>query len=144
MLPNHALPTPVQIEKLRPLLCGYDSVLTSILYSGFKFGFPLHFRDIRVSFFAYNLISAQQNPEIVSAKISKGLAAGRLGQCRINLDCFLSLCAYIGVPMAPEKTVCPENILAFAGIELDTVFKHGSSFTYGQNREMQNTNLNFS
>jgi hypothetical protein len=49
LLPNHALPTPVQIEKLRPLLCGYDSVLTSILYSGFKFDFPLHFRGVRVS-----------------------------------------------------------------------------------------------
>ena len=31
-----------------------------------------------ISFFATNLISTQQNPEIVSAKISKELAAGRL------------------------------------------------------------------
>ena len=259
-----------------PLLCGYDSALTSILSTGFKFGFPLHFRGDRISFFANNLISAQQNPEIVSAKISKELAAGRLAgpfdspplpnfrvsplgvvpkkapgeyrlihhlsfprgasvndgistedtsvqyarvddavtmikqlgqgcflaktdiksafriipilprdydllgifwqgkyyydrvmpmgcasscrtfemfstaiewvakkhlsmphlihilddylmaaptfhQCRINLDRFLSLCAYLGVPMAPEKTVGPENVLAFAGIELDTL-----------------------
>ena len=258
------------------LLCGYDSALTSILSTGFKFGFPLHFRGDRISFFANNLISAQQNPEIVSAKISKELAAGRLAgpfdspplpnfrvsplgvvpkkapgeyrlihhlsfprgasvndgistedtsvqyarvddavtmikqlgqgcflaktdiksafriipilprdhdllgifwqgkyyydrvmpmgcasscrtfemfstaiewvakkhlsmphlihilddylmaaptfhQCRINLDRFLSLCAYLGVPMAPEKTVGPENVLAFAGIELDTL-----------------------
>ena len=259
-----------------PLLCGYDSALTSILSTGFKFGFPLHFPGDRISFFANNLISAQQNPEIVSAKISKELAAGRLAgpfdspplpnfrvsplgvvpkkapgeyrlihhlsfprgasvndgistedtsvqyarvddavtmikqlgqgcflaktdiksafriipilprdydllgifwqgkyyydrvmpmgcasscrtfemfstaiewvakkhlsmphlihilddylmaaptfhQCRINLDRFLSLCAYLGVPMAPEKTVGPENVLAFAGIELDTL-----------------------
>ena len=250
--------------------------MTSILSTGFKFGFPLHFRGDRISFFANNLISAQQNPEIVSAKISKELAAGRLAgpfdspplpnfrvsplgvvpkkapgeyrlihhlsfprgasvndgistddtsvqyarvddavtmikqlgqgcflaktdiksafriipilprdydllgifwqgkyyydrvmpmgcasscrtfemfstaiewvakkhlsmphlihilddylmaaptfhQCRINLDRFLSLCAYLGVPMAPEKTVGPENVLAFAGIELDTL-----------------------
>ena len=49
------------------------------------------------------------------------MAAPTFDQCRINLDRFLSLCAYIGVPMAPEKTVGPENILAFAGIELDTL-----------------------
>ena len=48
------------------------------------------------------------------------MAAPNFHQCRINLDRFLSLCAYLGVPMAPEKTVGPENVLAFAGIELDT------------------------
>ena len=36
------------------------------------------FAEIVFHFFANNLISAQQNPEIVSAKISKELAAGRL------------------------------------------------------------------
>ena len=50
----------------------------SVLCAGFTFGFPLHFRGDRISFFATNLISTQQNPEIVSAKISKELAAGRL------------------------------------------------------------------
>ena len=251
--------------------------MTSILYTGFKFGFSLHFEGTRTSFFANNLISAQQNPEIVSAKLSKELAAGRLAgpfdrppfpkfrvsplgvvpkkalgeyrlihhlsfprgdsvndgiaqqhasvqyarvddavamikqlgsgcflaktdiksafriipinpsdydllgifwqgqyyydrampmgcasscrtfemfnstaiewvakkhlsirylihilddylmaaptyhQCRIDLARFLSLCDYLGVPMAPEKTVGPENILSFAGIELDTL-----------------------
>ena len=49
------------------------------------------------------------------------LAAPTFDQCRINLDRFLSFCAYIGVPMAPENTDGPENILAFAGIELDTL-----------------------
>ena len=78
LLPNHALPTPVQIEKLRPLLCGYDAALTSNLCDGFTFGFPLHFKGDRISFFATNLISAQQHLEIVSAKIPKELAAGRL------------------------------------------------------------------
>ena len=78
LLRNHALPTPVQIEKLRPLLCVYVAALTSILCDGFTFGFPLHFKGDRISFFSTNLISAQQNPEIVSAKISKELAAGRL------------------------------------------------------------------
>ena len=49
------------------------------------------------------------------------MAAPTSHQCRINLACFLSLCTYLGIPMAPEKTVGPENILAFAGIELDTL-----------------------
>ena len=71
LLPNHALPTPVQIDKLRPLSCGYDEALTSNLCDGFTFGFPLHFKGDRISFFATNLISVQQNPEIVSAKYLK-------------------------------------------------------------------------
>ncbi len=49
------------------------------------------------------------------------MAVPTVDQCCINLDRFLSRCAYIGVPMAPEKMVDPENILAFAGIELDTL-----------------------
>jgi hypothetical protein len=48
-------------------ICGYDVGLTSMLYYGFKYGFPLHFKGARSSFFANNLVSAQQNPEIVSA-----------------------------------------------------------------------------
>ena len=31
------------------------------------------------------------------------------------------LCSFLGIPMAPEKTVGPSTTLAFAGIELDTV-----------------------
>lgn len=42
-------------------------------------------------------------------------------QCRVNLERFLSLCEYLGVPIAPEKTVGPVNMLSFAGIELDTL-----------------------
>lgn len=52
--------------------------MTSILYNGFKFGFPIHFEGNRTSFFANNLVSAQQNPEIVTAKLYKELTAGRL------------------------------------------------------------------
>ena len=35
---------------------------------------------------------------------------------------FVMLCSFLGIPMAPEKTVGPSTTLAFAGIELDTVF----------------------
>jgi hypothetical protein len=43
-----------------------------------SFGFPLHFEGLRISFYAnYNLLSAEQNPEIVSTiyKWSRGLTA---------------------------------------------------------------------
>ena len=40
--------------------------------------------------------------------------------CNKQLKLFLDVCQYLGVPMAPEKTVGPLPILSFAGIELDT------------------------
>lgn len=72
------MPTPIHIERLKPLLIGYDVGLASQLHNGFKFGFTLHFEGSRKSFFTTNLLSAQQNPEIVNAKLSKELAANRL------------------------------------------------------------------
>ena len=41
--------------------------------------------------------------------------------CRKQLELFLMLCSYLGIPMAPEKTVGPSNTIAFAGIELDFI-----------------------
>ena len=41
--------------------------------------------------------------------------------CRKQLDLFLMLCSYLGIPMAPEKTVGPSQIISFAGIELDSI-----------------------
>ena len=38
--------------------------------------------------------------------------------CRKQLDLLLLLCSYLGMPMAPEKTVGPSQIILFAGIEL--------------------------
>ena len=49
------------------------------------------------------------------------VAAPTYHQCRIDLARFLSLCDYLGAPMAPEKTVGPSNILTFVGIELDSL-----------------------
>ena len=49
------------------------------------------------------------------------MAAHTFVQCRINLEKFLQMCAYLGVPIAQEKTSGPQSILIFAGIELDTV-----------------------
>ena len=41
--------------------------------------------------------------------------------CKTQLDVFLKLCNYLGIPMAPEKTVGPATTISFAGIELDSV-----------------------
>ena len=41
--------------------------------------------------------------------------------CQKQLDTFFMLCSYLGIPMAPERTVGPSTTIAFAGIELDTV-----------------------
>ena len=39
--------------------------------------------------------------------------------CHNQLNFFLDLCSYLGIPMAPEKTRGPATTLSFAGIELD-------------------------
>ena len=41
--------------------------------------------------------------------------------CRSALNLFMYICQDIGVPLAPDKTVGPSQILEFAGIRLDTV-----------------------
>ena len=41
--------------------------------------------------------------------------------CLSALNCFTDLCKDIGVPLAPEKTVGPDQILPFLGIQLDSV-----------------------
>ena len=40
--------------------------------------------------------------------------------CQSQLNIFLSMCYYLGIPIAPEKTLGPSQILSFAGIELDS------------------------
>ena len=41
--------------------------------------------------------------------------------CKQPLDLFLMLCHYLGIFMAPEKTIGPSSTISFAGIELDSV-----------------------
>ena len=41
--------------------------------------------------------------------------------CETQLNQFLELYEFLGVPVAPEKTSGPANVLSFAGIELDSV-----------------------
>ena len=42
--------------------------------------------------------------------------------CQQQLDLFLSLCSYLGIPIAPDKTCGPSTTMSFAGIELDSIF----------------------
>lgn len=49
------------------------------------------------------------------------LVASSSQLCKQQLDLFLSLCSYLGIPMAQEKTCGPANTMSFAGIELDSI-----------------------
>ena len=42
-------------------------------------------------------------------------------QCACDLQNFIFMCDYLGVPLAPEKPVGPDTVLQFAGITLDSV-----------------------
>ena len=44
-------------------------------------------------------------------------------KCHADLTNFLSMCEYIGVPIAQEKTVGPATTLQFSGITLDSVLQ---------------------
>ena len=60
------------------MLSGYDVTLSSILLSGFSFGFSLHYKGIRPVRECRNLLSAIQHPDIVDKKLAKELAALRI------------------------------------------------------------------
>jgi hypothetical protein len=49
------------------------------------------------------------------------LVASSQQLCLKQLELFLKVCDYLGIPMAPDKTVGPSTTLSFAGIELDTI-----------------------
>ena len=44
-------------------------------------------------------------------------------KCHADLTNLLSMCEYLGVPMAQEKTIGPATTLQFAGITLDSVLR---------------------
>ena len=43
------------------------------------------------------------------------IISGSHEQCSRELALFLELCSYLGIPMAPDKTVGPSTVLSFAG-----------------------------
>ena len=77
-LKNYNLPTSVIVERLDFFLSGYNHSIAVFLSSGFREGFPLHYEGDPGCSDANNLISATENPDVVDAKISKELKAGRL------------------------------------------------------------------
>lgn len=72
------LPTPVKILRLAALLQGYDHQIKQYLLDGFTAGFKVGFHGPLPPPCGRNLISAQQLPDVVSAKLNKELEAGRL------------------------------------------------------------------
>lgn len=44
-------------------------------------------------------------------------------KCQSDLNNFLGMCKFLGVPIAEEKTVGPNTVLQFAGITLDSVLQ---------------------
>ena len=50
--------------------------------------------------------------------------------CKAHLALFIWLCNFLGIPIAPDKTFGPSNVLTFAGIEFTYL---GSSLAPGKN-----------
>ena len=76
--PSPNLPTPIKVDRLISLLSGYSHSTVEFLYSGFSFGFPIHFEGERVSSTSKNLVSAFLHPTVVDDKIRKELDSHRL------------------------------------------------------------------
>lgn len=70
--------TPVKVDKLESLLIGYPVSLKKFLVSGFSHGFRVSFTGERCVFESPNLKSALAQPDIVTSKINKERAAGRI------------------------------------------------------------------
>ncbi|CAH3173754.1 unnamed protein product, partial [Porites lobata] len=62
-----------------------------------------------------------QADEIIHVLDDFLLIAKSKQSCKNLLSRFISLCNYLGVPIAPEKTVGPETELPFVGITLDSI-----------------------
>lgn len=73
-----SLPTPVNSQKLKQFLEGYDPHEVDFIISGFTKGFKLHYEGPRVGRESPNLKSALQNPELVRRKINKEVHEGRM------------------------------------------------------------------
>lgn len=74
---SNLAPTPINKETLEQFLHSYLHKDAEILHDGFNNGFSLHYSGPIVSRVAGNLKSAEQNPEVVKAKLDKEVEAGR-------------------------------------------------------------------
>ncbi|XP_053395182.1 uncharacterized protein LOC123542500 isoform X1 [Mercenaria mercenaria] len=70
--------TPINSDKLRYWLQGYDLKLTEYLVNGFKQGFKIPFTGTHHNTFPGNLKSATENLEVLKLKIAVEIDAGRV------------------------------------------------------------------
>lgn len=78
------VPTPVNLNNLRSLIEGYDEQKSKCLINCFEQRFRIY-SDIACSVFdALNLVSANQNPNIVDIKLQKELDADRIAGPFVN------------------------------------------------------------
>ena len=75
---NNDIVTPIIPGVLQYLLLGYDINITDSLVSGFRYGFGLHYQGPRCFRLSKNLLSALQNPVMVSNKLQKEIDAHRI------------------------------------------------------------------
>ncbi|XP_078500441.1 uncharacterized protein LOC144755420 [Lissotriton helveticus] len=90
------------VDKALPLGCSISCALLALFYSGFY----VH----------------QSGHELVTHYLDDFFFVGPQGssQCQAALDKFKELMEYLGVPLAPEKTMGPCATMSFLGIELDS------------------------
>ena len=73
-----ALPTPINVQRLATWLKGYPRDKLNYLIEGFSQGFSLEYEGDRSPKLANNHKSALSSPDIVSQKIEREIAAGRV------------------------------------------------------------------
>ena len=76
--PSLALPTPVRMNRLAPLLSGYSTSAAEYLINGFCLVFPIPFQGPSSSSASPNLLSAKQHPGVFDHYLTKELLAQRV------------------------------------------------------------------
>ena len=75
---SNPMPTPIRANSLLAYLSGYTSSVVTALRRGFTQGFSLQYRGHRFFRDANNLKSAEDRPDVLTQKIAKEVAAGRI------------------------------------------------------------------
>ena len=70
--------TPVRIDRLTTVLRDYDPFLKHFLIQGFSYGFHIHYSNLRSSYEFPNLLSANDQPNIITEKLHKEIEASRV------------------------------------------------------------------
>ena len=73
-----SLPTPINPERLKQALIGYDQAESNFLADGFINGFKIHYFGTPSLYFANNHSSVLQHKKVVQRKLSKELSLGRI------------------------------------------------------------------